>query len=182
LREQPGFIDLSDDSVKIVSDYIRWLYCDHMPVQLYKATQDTRAKKAEEAGKVFLTLAEAYVFGEKIVDAKYKNAVVKTVIAAIESSQWNLGPDSVNIIYKGTPPKSPLRRLFADSVACMAFDDSKGGVGWIQFIDGYPREALADAMKATIRARPEPTLSTYRNISLYLEEEKKEGEGAREEE
>jgi hypothetical protein len=172
LREQLDLIDLSDDSVQTVSDYIKWLYSNNMPIKLYEASEDTRDKMAEEAEKVFVVLAEAYVFGEKIVDVQYKNAVAKAIRAAMESSRWNMGPNSVNIIYMGTPSTSPLRRLVADSVACLAFDDSDKGVAWISFLDAYPREALLDAIKATVKVRRGPQCNTDRCIDLYLEEEK----------
>ncbi|KAH7392184.1 hypothetical protein DE146DRAFT_790732 [Phaeosphaeria sp. MPI-PUGE-AT-0046c] len=155
-REQPDIIDLPDYSVETISNYIRWLYCDHVPIKVYNEVKAKRTKRAEEAEKAFVMLAEAYVFGEQILDVKYKNAVVQAVIATIERSHWNLGPKSVNIIYEATPSTSPLRRLFADSVASRAYDDSDGGIGWIDYIDGYPREALVDAMKATIKARSRP--------------------------
>ncbi|KAF2447343.1 hypothetical protein P171DRAFT_340670, partial [Karstenula rhodostoma CBS 690.94] len=136
-----------------VSDYIRWLYSGNIPIKLYEAGEDAREKVAKEAEKVFVKLVEAYVFGEKIIDARYKNAVVKTVLAVKESSGWNLGPNSVGVIYNSTPSTSLLRRLVADSVVSLAHDDSEKGVGWIVFFDAYPRETLVDAIKATVRAR-----------------------------
>ena len=117
-------------------------------------------------------LAEAYVFGEKIIDTKY-NAVMETVLAAMDSSQWNPGPDSVGIIYRGTPFTSPLRRLVADKVAYVAHDDSEKGVGWMHFFDGYPKEALADAIKAMVRVRASPT-NNHSSISSYLDREEDE--------
>ncbi|KAF1979084.1 hypothetical protein BU23DRAFT_595528 [Bimuria novae-zelandiae CBS 107.79] len=174
LREQPDIIDLAGYSVQTVSDYIKWLYSDNIQIKLYHAGEGAREKVAGEAEKIFVMLAEAYVFGEEIIDAKYKNALVKTVLAAIKSFGWNLGPNSVDIIYKGTPSTSPLRRLIADSVANQAHDDSEEGFGWMDYFDAYPREALVDAIKATVRARPRPGHGTYLGISSYLEEEKEE--------
>lgn len=173
LRENPDIIDLTDDTVRPVSDYIRWLYSSIMPFELYKAEdKDSREKKAEEAEKVFILLAEAYVFGEKIDDAKYKNAVMKTVLAAKESSEWNMGPESVNIVYKGTPSGSPLRRLISESIAHLAYDDSDKGVGWITFFDAYSKEALMDAIKAMARIRRTVGYSSDMNLlKSYLEKE-----------
>jgi hypothetical protein len=74
-----------------------------MPIKLYDAGEDTREKVAREAEKVIVILADAYVFGEKIVDLIYNIAAMKTMLAAKESSKWNLGSNSINIIYKGTP-------------------------------------------------------------------------------
>jgi hypothetical protein len=176
LREQPDIIDLPDDAVQTVSDYIRWLYSDNLPVKLYKAGKDTRETAAKEAEKVFVMLAEAYVFGEKIVDTKYKNVVLRVVLAAIESSGWYLGLDSVHIIYEGTPSTSPLRRLIADSVACHSYDDSEEKIGWMGEFDGYTREALVDAMRAMVKARSRPDHDTLSCIDSYLEKEQEETE------
>ena len=170
LREQPDTIDLPDDSPETVRDYVRWLYSGNLSIKLYKAGKDTVKKKAEKAEKVNVLLAEAYVFGEKIVDIKYKNKVMKTIVAARESAVWNMGPESVNIIYEGTPSESPLRRLIAERLAHEAYDDSELGVGWMQFVDGYPREALMDAIKVMARVRRTVEYDIT-SVEPYLEKE-----------
>jgi NOL1/NOP2/fmu family ribosome biogenesis protein len=58
-----------------------------MPIKLYNAGENIRRKASKEAEKVFVMLTEAYVLGGKILDVKYKNAVVRTVRAAIKSSK-----------------------------------------------------------------------------------------------
>jgi hypothetical protein len=175
-REEPDIIDLPDDSVQTVSDYVRWLYSGNMPIKLYDAGEDTHEMAAEEVQKVYLLLAEAYVFGEKIVDMEYKNAVMRTVIAAIMSSEWFPGLNSIHVIYKCTPSTSPLRRLVADIVACYSYDDSEKENSWMNEFDGYPREALVDAMKATVKARSGPKGDIYLCTDSYLEKEKEERE------
>jgi hypothetical protein len=140
LREQPDIVGLFEDSLQAATDYIRWLYSNRISIRLYNAGEDARDRRAEEAEKVFVLLAEAYVFGEKIIDVKYKNEVLKTVFKAKKSSDWNMGPESVKIIYGGTPAGSPLRRLVADSIAHKAHDDSQEGVGWMQFCDNTPEK------------------------------------------
>ncbi|KAF1846051.1 uncharacterized protein K460DRAFT_313111 [Cucurbitaria berberidis CBS 394.84] len=175
LRESPDTIELPDDPLNTVSDYIRWLYTATMPLKLYRMRdEDTREKIAEESEKVFILLAQAYVFGEKIIDAKYKNTVVKSVLEAKESAGWNMGPESVTIVYNGTPSGSPLRRLIADNIARLAYDDSDKGIGWMSFFDGCPKEALVDAMKATVRTRAMVGHEINRNVKLletYFEDE-----------
>ncbi|OAL46076.1 hypothetical protein IQ07DRAFT_194633 [Pyrenochaeta sp. DS3sAY3a] len=171
-RERPDVIDLREDPVRVVSDYIRWLYSGNVPIQFCKPNEGaSKARIAEEAESVFVLTAESYVFGEKILDATYKNAMMRTVLAAKEAYFWNLGPRSVDIIYRGTPSTSLFRRLIADMVAHCAFDDSISGFGWMEFFGGYPKEALVDAMKATVRVRPMVTHSMPL-ASAYFEEEK----------
>jgi hypothetical protein len=178
MRDSPNIIELPDETVNTVSDYVKWLYAGVMPLKLYDADdmddKDKRGQVAEEAEKIFVMLAEAYVFGEKIIDVRYKNAVVRAVAAAKNSSKWNMGPESVRIVYDGTPPGSPLRRMIAESLARLAHDDAKKGVGWMSFIDGYSKEALADALKATIRFRckvNDDALKAANLLDSYLEEE-----------
>jgi hypothetical protein len=163
-------IDLPDDPVDVVSDYIKWLYCDTIPNKPYEAVTNTREERAEEAEKVFVALAKSYVFGEKIIDVRYKNAVLQIIATAQKAFNWSMGPESVKIVYEGTPPKSPLRRLIAEMVAYSAYDDLSAGIGWMQFFDICPREALVDALKTTVKVRPkDPEFRP--DIGSYLEEE-----------
>ncbi|KAF2993354.1 hypothetical protein E8E13_001164 [Curvularia kusanoi] len=174
-REQRNAIELLDDDTESVSDYIKWLYGGTIVRKLYpKSEEDSREKKAEEAEKVFVSLARAYVLGEKIIDVKYKNAVVRAVVVAMTDSDWSMGPESVGLVYSGTPPGSPLRRLIVENFARIAHDDSEEGVRWMTFIDEYPREALADALKATVKMRhkvKEQHRSDLTAVESYLENE-----------
>ncbi|CAI9627700.1 unnamed protein product [Alternaria burnsii] len=166
MQAGPNVIDLSVDPVDIVSDYIKWLYCDNIPNKQYEAVADTY----EEKEKVFVALAKSYVFGEKIIDVRYKNAVLQAIFTAQRALHWYMGPESVKIVYEGTPPQSPLRRLVAENVAYVAIDDSKEIVGWMQEFDTYPREALVDALKATVKVRSEDPESRP-DVGSYLEKE-----------
>ena len=91
-----------------------------------------------------------------------------------KDGQRKVGPESVGIVYSGTPPGSLLRRLIVDNIASIAYNDTEEGVGWMTFIDGYPREALVDALKATLKMRHKvetarrPKLTSFK---LYFEEE-----------
>lgn len=60
-----------------------------------------RAKeKAEEAEKILVLLAEAYIFSEKTIDAKYKSAMLEMMLAAKKSLDRDMGPGSVDISSK----------------------------------------------------------------------------------
>ncbi len=169
-RDDPRTIDLSDEDEKIASDYIEWLYSGFLPIKPSKYTTDTQETMAEFVEKIYVQLAEAYVFGEKIVDIGYKNVVVETVLTVNGLNKFNMGPKSVKIIYNGTSSGSPLRRFIAECMAYQAHDDSKEGTGWMDFIDGYPREALKDAMKIMIVVRPR--MHHSQTLESLLEKEK----------
>jgi hypothetical protein len=163
-------IPLADDVVGTVSDYIRWLYHGKIPINLHITGGDTREEKAEEMEKIHVLLAEAYVFGEKIMDVKYKNAVVEAMFAAKKVLDWSMGPESVSIAYEGTPSESPLRRLIAENIAHKAHDDSEKGIGWMQFFESYPREALVEALKTMVKVRTS-RCGSCPGMESYLEEE-----------
>ncbi|KAL1792841.1 hypothetical protein ACET3X_009348 [Alternaria dauci] len=161
-------IDLSNYPVGTVSDYIKWLYTNKISIDLrLEAAEDDDEERAEQIEEIFIALARAYVFGGKIIDARYKNAVLQKLFKAQKILDWHMGSESVEIIYEGTPPESPLRRLVADVVACKACDDADEGTGRMQFFDDYPREALVDALKAVARVRT--STSGYPGVESYLE-------------
>lgn len=84
---------------------------------------------------------------------KYEHVVVSTGVVAMTDSGWNMGPESVGIVYSSTLLGSLLRRLIADHIASTAYDDTEEGVEWMTFIDGYSKEALVDALEATVKMR-----------------------------
>lgn len=84
--EEERVVTLPRDLAPMVTDYVKWHYHENISIELYNASGHTKGKRAAEAEKVFILLAEAYVFGERIIDAKYKNAVIETIVAARNAS------------------------------------------------------------------------------------------------
>lgn len=153
-REDPYTIDLSDDHVDDVQNYINWLYSEKVSGTLADIPSNANNTiRHEIAHNAFIPLAKAYVLGEKFLDTKYKNSVMNRIIEVRCQSGWSPGPACAEIIYEGTSPGSPARRLLADLLAYGAHDDSDETVGWMKFIEDLPREALVDAMKALVKLR-----------------------------
>lgn len=129
---------------------------------------------AAEAEKVFVMLARADIFAEKVLDVNYRNAIFRTMAVAMKDSDLSMGPESVGVVYSGTPLGSLLRRLIVDNIASVAYNETEEGAGWMTFIEGYPREALLDALNAILKMRHKvesarrPSLTS---INLHLEEE-----------
>lgn len=74
----------------------------------------------------FDTLARLYVFGEKIGDASFKNAVIRAILrrmsTAIDGYLSNPVEDVIHIIYNGTPAGSKARQLLVDNFADRGFE------------------------------------------------------------
>ena len=169
-KDDPKTLDLPEDSADIITDYIKWLYLGEIPIGLGIANGVTDEKRSNEAERFFVPMTRAYVFGERIMDVKYKNAMFKAIFAAQDKYHLCMGTESVDIVYEGTPSGSPLRRLIAADIAHKAYDDSKEGFGWMEDLESYPREALIDALQATVGARFNANIP-YPSVESYLEKE-----------
>jgi hypothetical protein len=70
-REDPGTIDLSDDSLDEVKLYVQWLYSDTINI---KTTEDSPSKeRLHEAETHYTVLVKAFIYGEKVMDTAYTN-------------------------------------------------------------------------------------------------------------
>jgi hypothetical protein len=168
LREDPHTIHLSEDTIEVVILYVRWLYRPELQVEVTMPEDNSDACRGVQSEKLYTELAEAYVFGEKILDASFKNAAVQKFLEVQRILTYSPGPCSVAIVYAGTTTGSRLRHLITDLIAYNA----SGHESWGTYFEEYPREALIDAIKAinTLRGRSgkSPYLSDHKK---YLEDE-----------
>ncbi|EMD61121.1 hypothetical protein GGP41_010024 [Bipolaris sorokiniana] len=154
LKDKPSVIDLPDECTETVKIYIEWLYLDKNPIKRHKKGKEMQAGDSE---KIYVLLAKAYVFGEKIIDPKYKNEMLINI-------------ESISIIYKGTPSNSPLRRLLATEFG-LRLGDKPPLSDNLNFLDTFPKQALVDILKATVRERKSKPWELF-SIMPYLGDEK----------
>ncbi|KAI4712710.1 hypothetical protein J4E89_002979 [Alternaria sp. Ai002NY15] len=170
-HQEERVINLPEDLADTVINYVKWLYCDKLAIsQILPPDALTPEKKAEEKDKIYVLLAQAYVFGEKMMDLKYKNVVMKVIYGLVGVFRKSMGSESVRILYDGTPSGSPLRRFIAENIAHKAWDDSEKGAGWMRFFEECPKEALTDGMRAMVKVRPIKA-DSLSGVYSYLEEE-----------
>lgn len=96
-----GTIALPIDDPTVVHCYLHFLYSSAVPANFYEA------------------LAELYVFGEKIMDVDFKNAVIGAIIRETRKPETDghcyfPTGDVVDILYAGTSSGSPARKLMVD--------------------------------------------------------------------
>lgn len=97
-------IELPDDDVNTVEDYLHFLYTQQVP-------EETRLQD----------LAKLYVFGQKVLDQKYKDAVLVRILYETNDllkdeffHDYVAAREAVTTIYEGTPPGSLGRKLMVD--------------------------------------------------------------------
>jgi hypothetical protein len=69
-------IKLPKDSPEIVAQYVQWLGTKELRLTLLKKTTPCDPVFAQGAADTYVWLAKAYVFGEKIDDGYFKNAIL----------------------------------------------------------------------------------------------------------
>lgn len=80
---------------------------------------DNLWKKMKDSQEELGVLIDGFIFGEKIQDGDFKDAIIDALISSVstigkEDKCWYPAGEKVDRAYKGTPPGSPLRRLLVD--------------------------------------------------------------------
>ncbi|KJX93365.1 hypothetical protein TI39_contig4330g00003 [Zymoseptoria brevis] len=106
-------IELPNDDPEVIGSFVQWMYTDNITVI------PTYEMKLEESNKQYVQLAHMYVFGEKIQNIAFQNAVLSAILMARDGKAGNeravRSPikEAVKIIYDGTLPGSNARKLMA---------------------------------------------------------------------
>ncbi|KAM0712238.1 hypothetical protein Q7P37_011332 [Cladosporium fusiforme] len=114
---------LPDDAPSIVDLYLQWLYTDKilsrkLPEENEQSTERGTRNTVENS-----LLIGGFVFGEKIQDGNFKDAIIDALIHSVsaidvDGRRWFPAAESVDIAYQGTPEGSQLRRLLLDMHIC----------------------------------------------------------------
>jgi hypothetical protein len=166
-RSDPHTIDLSEDSPETVTLYINWLYHPNietgLPTEKYNDTTTSRIP-----AKGYGVLAKAYVFGEKVMDTKFKTAVLLKLIEVEDALEECPGANDAIIVYAGTPAGSPMRQLITD----LAVYNADDGGSWADYFKDIPSEAVIDVVTTMAKVRTGPSTKPYKTSpGVYTEKE-----------
>ncbi len=170
-KDEPGTITMPDDDAKTVNNYLQWLGSREVPIRLEADDQVPVFEiPVRDIHRVQVALARAWIFGDKILDAKYKNAIFTILSKDKQISRFAFSPAVVNLIYENTPDGSPLRRYNAEWEANRADLDSSGRATAIECFELYSEEAVLDVLKAMVRVRPAPNKKDF-DLESFFEKE-----------
>jgi len=144
-------VSLPNDTPEVFSVYKHWLYSHAIFSQM------TEAQNKKQSWKEFTLLSDTYMFGEKIQDSDFKDAVLDSLIEkAMEEVQY---PSHIlPAIYEGTQDGSPLRRFMVDFFAWHGYGGLLTGKN-LNGDFGNP-ELRGDLLRALLAVRDEnPSLS-----------------------
>jgi hypothetical protein len=116
---------------------------------------------------IFVQLARAYVLGEKLIDAKFKNAIIDTFVAVGAKTRYNPIGECVDILYEGTPEGSPARKMVVD--ACRRY--AHGSLNWMEGFEKCPKVFLIDAVMELVKRKPSSDQNWLDDPRVYYEKE-----------
>lgn len=153
-------IALPDDYSLVIDLYLQWVYSGKI---------FSRKSPSEEQGEVekvmeFSLLIGSFLFGEKVQNGDFKDAVIDALIHSV-SKPDNKGnrryptEGTVDRAYQGTPEGSPLRRLLLDMHIIHGHGKWVEGQTNVEFLAALAGRLLDN------KGMPEPQDPTKPNLS-----------------
>ncbi|KAJ4348538.1 uncharacterized protein N0V89_009915 [Didymosphaeria variabile] len=167
---QDRAVHLPEDDPSTFFQYLDYLYTGKMSV---KSSDSDKSNDHDAAMDEQLMACCIYVFAEKIQDIRCGNEAIKVMNAAVREKRvgkfWYLPNSScLELIYNGTMPNSPMRRLVVDFYAYHAGKPK----GCETLYELAPKGFLVELALAFSDVRSDVMKkSPYRNIDEYMEKE-----------
>jgi hypothetical protein len=138
---------------------------------MYGASDFTEIEK-------WIHLANSYVLGEELIDRRYQNAVLDTILSYCVERDTFSSNAVVRIIYRGTPLSLQARRVLVDF---WAWEATLVWSGLGRLIEATCSEFVADLISALILRRSRPLKDTLRPWtsqpeSYHITSSKEDGE------
>lgn len=147
-------IVLPAENPQVVKAYVHWLYASSLPML------------TETGDATFELLAQAYVFGDGRMDAKFCNAVIHSSVSATIEHKCLTADEAFKIVFEGSAPGCGGRRILVEFIAAQIQD----GPELDQQIESDTGEMMTDVMKAITRLRPQQkTYPWILSTDTYLE-------------
>lgn len=131
--------ELPEEEPEIMSHYLAYVYDKEL------STKQKSLDEMPEVWDCYNLLASLYVYGEKFLNPSIQQAVIREIFRLLSvrdngNSKFRPYEQHVNTIYRGTPERSPARRLMVD---LYLYQNGKYWVG-----TGFEPAFLADLAQA----------------------------------
>ncbi|KAF2018452.1 hypothetical protein BU24DRAFT_421440 [Aaosphaeria arxii CBS 175.79] len=158
LRPDPRTIELPEDDPAAFELYMSFLYAKQLPILSVPSEAATTAaanSSWEPESDGYHTLAYAYVLGDRLLDIKFKNAIVDAYVLYARGTQpakrYYPSTEEIRILYEGTREEAPIRQLLVDIWT------ARGKSDWLEADADLPREFLAQVTKGLLKSREKAT-------------------------
>ncbi|KAF2444188.1 hypothetical protein P171DRAFT_27300 [Karstenula rhodostoma CBS 690.94] len=168
----PKPIDLTNEDPSLIKHYVGWVNTRKIATSKRPrwVSQERRSEPdyKEEMTLDMEKLALCYGLGERLEDAKYRNALLCTVRYYVAKEGIFPSDRAVAIMYEHTSKDSPARKMMVD------FWAHAGDLSWLESKSvrySVCREFFEDLLPALLRARAKPESETWPwadNADAYL--------------
>ena len=161
---QDRTVALADDNSEIFDLYVQWLYLSKILSRKPTTNEDT--KKGDRELEI---LVDAFIFGEKIQDGPFKDAIIDSMIMYTATpdrsgARWFPTKSTVDRAYEETPVGSPLRRLLVDFHVWHGSGRWVEGTKSVEFLNDLAKDLL-DIQ--TMPSKPDPTGANINSCSYH---------------
>ncbi|KAF2641196.1 hypothetical protein P280DRAFT_398397, partial [Massarina eburnea CBS 473.64] len=135
-------IDLTDENPTAFGIYAQWLYSGRFLFKL---------KGAADLSDNWITLAQTYVLGEKLMDTTFQNEVIDAVFAYRTQAGVCIPTyRTIKIAYEGTCAGSPMRKYLVDTYVWSVH------ISWTfkNIVEDTSVEFLQEVLEALVKIRP----------------------------
>lgn len=149
-------VPLPYDNPSAVGLYIQWIYSGKIFTRPGKQEGEIEDKPTYSEA---LLLVEGFIFGDKVQDGDFKDAIVDAMIASINTTgkddkHWYPSGPAVDRAYEGTPEGSPLRKLMVDIHVNHGGREWLEGVTNVEFVKDLAEDLYIDRESTAFRTNP----------------------------
>lgn len=159
-------LELPEDDPKIFSVYSHWLYFAKIPGILEAAKKGESATKSAQE---YYDLISAYVLGDKLLDAKFQNAVLDAIVGTCSTVDRQDGkvyfPDAnaVSHAYNNTTKSAKIRKML------VALYLHAAEAQWLS--EEHPKEFLFSVAEGFAKRRRLFSVKSFRTFKYYVDSE-----------
>jgi hypothetical protein len=168
---QTRVIKLPEEDPVHLAYYLDWIYTRKSPSDFYygRALFGALIVLPDSYRDLYISLSHLYVLGERMLDTKFRNALLEEIVRIMNLEQhtgtptitFGMSPplEVISTIYQGTTSTSPARRLLVDW--CLAFGHQA------QYTILHDKEFLVDIAKSfSDKTEKGLASSEFRGVSL----------------
>lgn len=150
-------VKLPEVDPSVFNLYLHHVLCGNFPVVAENTPSKCSETKIYLGRSERLQLSKLYVLAELLQDTTTKNKTLKAFIASMfkirQGGGWTIpNIQAIRVIYEGTPPESPMRRLLVDSHAAYGKSDYISS----HVFEVWPKEFLYDFAVRVLADRAAP--------------------------
>jgi hypothetical protein len=151
MKDETRVIELPNDNPDAFALWRTWIYTEKLAI-LPETPFSLDA--TDERSAHYAVLAHAYVLGEMILDVPFMNAIADVYVLNARGADGVRAHyptnEDIGVLYDGTSPDSPIRKLLIDIWMC------RGKLEWLDTeLDDpvLPREFLVEVMREVLKLK-----------------------------